>query len=215
MLRAPQKTDLEEIRSRLLDTLPLLEAEAGWYASIFLERKASRSLWANLKQTQLAEQIGLGAVLRVYDGSTLYEQATDALDAASLKIAAQGIVARARASGSTKTSPRPYRPATWAERVARPLDPEILSQIPKNAGPRTPVHFGVRFNEDPFTETPASTFARLRGTVDRCKALAPQAGLTADELSYVLARQTLSEECSIFIDRESNLSQTLFRVALP
>jgi TldD protein len=57
-------------------------------------------------------------------------------------------------------------------------------------------------------------FDRLKGIIARCKELGAQAGFAEKELTYVMARQSFSQEESIFIDRESNLSQTLFRVAL-
>ena len=44
--------------------------------------------------------------------------------------------------------------------------------------------------------------------------LAPAQGLAAEELTYVMARQSTWEEESIFIDRETNMSQMFYRLAL-
>ena len=53
---------------------------------------------ANLKQTNVSEQVTTGAVLRIYNGYTLFEQATDELDPPSLKRLAQEFTQRVAAT---------------------------------------------------------------------------------------------------------------------
>ncbi len=215
MKRAPLSKELETLRSRLPDVLGTLEKNPDWYGSVFLEKKSSKTFSANLKQTQVSDQASFGAVLRIYDGYTMYEQATDEIDSAGLLKTAQALVKRVEsakiAPGLTK---RTYKAKTWKERLSAKLDAELTSQIPPNVTSTTPVHFGIRFEKDPVAEGTESRLTRLKGILDRTQALAPRAGLTSADLTYLLARETVSTEESIFIDRESNISQTLYRVAM-
>ncbi len=215
-MRAPLSADLNPIRETLTQLLPRLELDPDWYASIFFERKAAQNLSANLKATQVSDQVSMGAVLRIYDGYTLFEEATDDLEPGSLQEFADGFASRVKGAPRPAGAPkRPYRPPSWKERLAQGQhEQEILSQLPKEPGPGTRVHFGIAFRKDPKSETVAQTLARLKATVDRFKALAPECGLKPEELTFALARQTYSLEESIFIDRETNMSQTLYRLAL-
>jgi TldD protein len=94
------------------------------------------------------------------------------------------------------------------------LESEISDQIPANVNARTAVHFGIRYAQDPRTIDAGTALANLKNLIDRCRKAAPAAGLNDADLTYVAARQTTAEEDSIFIDPESNLSQTLLRQAL-
>ncbi len=213
--RTPFDPALQPLRDSLPALLPILEAGKDWYGSVYFERKSAQVFAANLKQTNVTDQVSMGVVLRIYDGRTLFEQATDDLAPESLKTTAAAFAKRVAAteapSGAEK---RPYRPATWKERLSAKLDDEILSQIPKSVGASTPVHFGIRFEKDPTGPTTEQRLARLKNLVMRCQALAPEHGLGTNELTFATAREGLSIEESIFVDRESNLSQTLYRVSL-
>src|SRR5207248_6422046 len=92
--RANLSPDLISLRETLAQLLPELEARPDWYGSIYYERKSSKNFSANLKQTQLADQVSAGVVFRIYDGFTLFEQATDELDPAALKQFVAGFVKR-------------------------------------------------------------------------------------------------------------------------
>lgn len=236
--RAQLSKDLIPLRLNLTGILPLLEAnQPDWYGSIYFERKTSKTYTANLKQTQIADEVVTGVVFRIYDGFTLYEEATDELDAEQLKTRA---IAFAKRIAQYKPDPekirRPYRPPTWAERLTPDLasqstsqlpphltggltrelpsglEEEITSQIPKNPTAKTQVNFGIRFSEDPKSLSAATCFQKLKSTIETCKALAPQQELSPNDLTYVASRLSFFEEESIFIDRESNLSQTLYRL---
>lgn len=217
--RAPFSPELQGLRENLKSLIPVLEAKPGWYGSVFFERKASQTYTANLKQTNVADNVSMGVVLRIYDGHTLYEQATDELGAESLKTFAMEFARRVTATPPPAgTELRPYPAVSWKQRLTLPgLDPEIVSQVPKKADGSTPVHFGMRFVEDPrdpSTQGAGRIFEHLKGLLDRCKAGAAQAGLQPSDLSFILARQGLSVEESIFIDRETDMSQTLYRISL-
>ena len=212
--RASLSSDLHALRKFLPTLLPILETKKEWYGSIFLERKASKTFMANLKNTQMTDNVTLGLVLRIYDGYTLFEQATDELSPDALEKFARSFADRVtHAVPSAGATLRAYKPVTWTERMKPSLETEITLQIPRGVTAGTEVHFGIMFNEDP-RQTTSACFDRLKKIVSRCQELAPQAGLKKEELTYAMARQSLSEEESIFIDRESNLSQTLFRVAI-
>ncbi len=106
---------------------------------------------------------------------------------------------------------RPYHPLSWKDRLKANLESEILSQIPNAAGAQTEVHFGIKFKDDPKKWDAARRIQKLKDFVERCKKLAPTVGLKSEELTYVMARSSFWEEESIFIDRETNMSQTLYR----
>lgn len=210
--RASLSQDLQILRKELPNLLPILEKEKGWYGSLFLERKSSQNFMANLKNTQMSDNVSLGIVLRIYDGYTLHEQATDDLDPDSLRGFAQEFAERVSKISHTG-SPRAYQPADWKQRLSAKLETEITSQIPKDVNAQTEVNFGVLIKENPEQST-AETFSRLKSIISRAQELAPKAGLDSKDLTYVMARQGFSREEFIFIDRESNLSQILYRLAL-
>ncbi len=213
--RAPFSNELWPLRNTLEDLLPLLEAKREWYGSIHFERKSSRNFSANLKQTQITDHINTGVVFRIYDGYTLFEEATDELDPHYLKTFVQNFTKRVLAQPSPReVVRRPYQPPTWKERLSSKLENEITAQIPKNVNAKTPVHFGIRYLKDPRALTIAERLKQLREIVDQCKKLAIQCGLDLENLTYASARQAFVEEESIFIDRETNMSQTLYRLSL-
>lgn len=207
--------DLEPLRDSLLQLLPLLEAEPDWYGSIYLERKASKSYSANLKQTQVSDQVSLGVVLRIYNGYTLFEEASDDLEPENLKRLIQGFVKRVHAHQNTAgLAKKVYQPPTWQERLKADLDPEITSQIPKKLTPETHVHFGIRYFEDPHAPSTSDCFQKLKSLISRCQSLSVERGMGPKDLTYVTARQSFAQEDSLFLDRETQMSQTLYRVAL-
>ncbi len=214
-LRAPFRSDLNPLREFLPNLIPILESQPGWYGSLYYERKSVKNHMANLKQTNLSDSLSEGIVLRIYDGYTLFEQASDELDSRALERLATSFAERVAKTvppeGATR---RVYAPPSWTERLKATLDPEIRDQIPAGASARTPVHFGIRYLEGPHALGDAEVFARLKVLMDRVKARAVHAGLTEADLTFLMTRQYFGEEEAIFIDRESNLSQTLYRTAL-
>ncbi|MGK5087302.1 TldD/PmbA family protein [Bdellovibrionota bacterium FG-2] len=213
--RAEFPSDLQALRETLATLPAALEEDPGWYGSVYFERKTSRVLAANLKNTQISDSTTMGAVLRIFNGETLFEQATDELTVESLKTQAKELIARVReADALSKNSRKTYPAPSWKDRLSQKLDPEILSQIPTPLTPATPVHFGIAYQNDPRTPSPSDTFDRLKTILEACKEVAHEVGIDSSDLTYVLARQTVAEEVALFIDREVNMSQTLLRVAL-
>ena len=213
--RAELGADLKLLRRSLPDLLGTLRAVPEWYASIYLEKKAGKTFSANLKQTNVSDSHSEGVVLRVYDGYTLFEQATDQLEPHLLLDEAKKLVARVRAAtypGDLER--RVYRAPTWSERTSGKLDPELLAQLPATLDAKTPVHFGVAYEIDPRTQTTEERLSNLKGVLARMQRLAPQAGLTETDLSFLLARESVSIEEAVFVDSETNLSQTIFRVSM-
>lgn len=210
--RAPLSPDLELLRPKLLEVLGTLEANPEWYASVYFERKSNQSFYANLKKTQLSDSVSSGAVLRVYDGYTLFEQATDQTDPASLLREAKDLVLRVKKSIPCGLK-RVYLPPTWAERTNTKLDLELTSQIPAGVTAKTPVHFGISYAKDPTTIGTETRLTIVKDMIQRVKGLAPKACLNENDLSFIGAREGIAVEESIFVDRESNLSQTLYRIS--
>lgn len=214
--RAPLSEDLLPLRAVLTEIFPILDSEASWYSSLYFERKASKTFAANLKQNQLSDNVTEGVVFRVYDGFTLFEDATDALDADSLRRFATEFVKRVKSSPKAgQLKAQPYVAPSWKDRLSiQNLDPEITSQIPSDVSSRTPVHFGIRFEKNPTLLTAAQTMESLKSLIQDCKSTAPSVGLTDADLTFISARQSFSLEESIFIDRSTLMSQTLYRLSV-
>lgn len=216
MNRAPLSQDLQKLKNELPDLLGILEQKPDWYASVFFERRAGKSFSVNLKQTQVSDVSTQGVVLRIYDGFTLFEQATDQTNSKELEEQAKALVKRvldAQIQNKNLTS-RYYQSPPWTARLSQKLDPEITSQIPKDVSAKTWVHFGIPFQKDPTILSHEDRFQNLQSLMSRCKKLAPQKGLKESDLTYILFREGLAVEESLFIDRESRLSQTLYRVSM-
>ena len=96
--------DIYELATRLADSGHTVLIETGGHRDISkldprvirimdlkcpASRECEKNLWANLKQTQMADQVTSGLAIRLYDGYTLYEQATDDIEPASLLKLAQ------------------------------------------------------------------------------------------------------------------------------
>jgi TldD protein len=76
------------------------------------------------------------------------------------------------------------------------------------------VHFGVRFERDPIAVSTELHLEELKALLARSKEMAVSVGIAAEDLTYSMVRRTVGVEESLSIDREANLSQTLYRVAL-
>lgn len=214
ILRPPLSSDLEEIRPDLVRLVPALEAEPDWYGSVYLQKKVARVASADLKKTDVSEDSTRGVVLRIFDGKTLFESATDHLSQENLRTKVEELVSRVKKAKNSSGDSKVYLPPNWDQRLGAQLDPEILIQIPKNVGAETPVHFGSALLKDPVALGFQEILERLTGILEKCKLKAPEYGLDPNDISFAKARQSLAIEESIFIDRESNLSQTLYRISL-
>lgn len=214
--RAPLSPESQAARPLALSALARMrQALPQAYASVYFERKATRTVSVNPKQTQVGDQVSMGLVLRLYDGFTLFEQATDDLEPASLGRFVDEFCARVRSTPPPAgAQARPYAGASWKERLSQDLDAEIVSQVPADPSPEQPLHFGVRFEIDPLAPPLSAHVERLQGALAKCRAAATQAGLAESDLSYLMARQALATEEAIFIDSQVHLSQTIYRASL-
>lgn len=216
--RAPFSPELTPLREELSSLIPLLEKKPDWYGSVYFERKSTQRFSVDLKKTDVSDSITMGAVLRIYDGNTLFEQATDDLHIDSLKAEASKLVERAENNAHPTSESKPYTPPKWAQRLqpenGKPLDSEITDQIPSDVNASTPVHFGIRYDQDPASLSSQDYLELLKKTLDRVKSLASKNGLDEKEITFAKAAAVFSQDESIFIDRESNLSQNLYRMAL-
>ncbi len=213
--RAGFSSDLQPLRSFLPTLLPVLGKKGDWYPSIWFERKSNRSMSVNLKQTQVSDSFSSGVVLRIYDGYTLHEQASDDLEPSRLRQLAEEFAARVQgAKIHAQAISRPYPCPSWRERLKQVTEKEILDQIGSLPAANQEVHFGVRFQKDPRGLTVEEATVELKALLKRILAIASEEGLPAQELSYALARYSLAEEESLFIDSSVNISQTLLRVAV-
>ena len=215
IMRAPLSEELTALRRQLSEFIPLLEAEPHWYGSLYFERKLSRVYSSNQKQNQATDQLNMGLVLRIYDGYTLFEEATDELDPQHLKSLITSFTQRVRNSEKPRGStPQIYHAPSWHEKLSLKLDPEIRSQIPESVTSHTEVHFGIRFERDPLALSTEDHFKRISEIISQIKEKSKDVGLTQEALTYINVRQSVAVEESFFLDRQTNISQTLYRVAL-
>ncbi|MDD5772362.1 MAG: TldD/PmbA family protein [bacterium] len=210
MKRAVLSGDFKKLRKELSKILPLLEQDPKWHVSVFAEKRASCVYSADLRKTNVSDNMVMGAVLRVYNGYTLFEEAVDDLSIENFQKSAKELVTRVKNSQS-KGQYRPYKTLSWKERLKTKLDPEISSQIPENPGAGTEVHFGISYVQDPAIVTADQRLQKLKDTLVKVQDLALKAGLKKEDITFVVAREGFGFEESIYIDRESNISQAIYR----
>ncbi len=210
--RAELSKESQAILKQLKPLLPRLNQLEGTYASIYYESKSKTTDAVDLKKSTITHDRVQGVVFRIYDGFTLFEEATDELGRDDLESSVDQLLKRVRSQKGSSQTPRPYIAPTWDERLKVTLDPEIRSQIPNNPTPETLVHFGIRYQKNPFLLTDAKRLQSLKDLMTKLNTLSPLAGLSPDDLTYIQIRQLLAREESIFIDQEVTLSQTLFRL---
>ena len=148
----------------------------------------------------------------------MFEEATDNVERGNLESLSKKLVERVqksfeKSSADSALNKRPYTPPNWADRLKEDLESEITDQIPDGADAKTPVHFGVRFSEDPKNQPPADVLKNLAFLLNRAKDLAPDVGLKAEDITFGASRTSTRVEEALFADRESLMSQTLYRVS--
>lgn len=197
--------------------LPEVLAELGrgspdWYCSVFAERRRKKIFKANQRGQNADDNVVEGAVLRIFDGYTLFESACDATEKSVLLTRAQDLVARVKSTPRPSSAPKRYQAPTWAERLRGDFEEELLSQVPKNPSATTPVHFGTP-SAEPLWNNDAGAMAYVKEVLGRMQARA--AGFDAKDPcakpDFVQATMALSEENYLFLDKEVNLSQALLR----
>jgi len=212
--RAPLSSDVEALKPALEEVFQELRsgANSNWYVSVVYEKRQSTTAQANTMKVSLDEDFNEGLVMRVYDGSTMFEEATDELDLKRLKEKAQTLVARARANGIQSETPRYYKSPSWSERLKVSLDSEITSQIPADAQAETWVHFGTRWQkgywqkEGDTLESAKAIFSELKSRDEKLRDQDSAKG--AQMLTGVISAATIQ---FLFIDESVRMSQTLTR----
>tara|TARA_Y100000590_G_scaffold469503_1_gene657418 strand:+ start:334 stop:1893 length:1560 start_codon:yes stop_codon:yes gene_type:complete len=205
--RAPFSPELLEIGNFLKDTiLPILNQPQS-YGSIYLERKKTKRYGCDFKNQTASETDSFGIVLRLYDGVTLHEKATNDFDSKLLETLAHQLVENSKKKWKGKIP-------SWKERLTTELDPEIRSQIPSNPSSADFVHFGIRYQKDPLQSSSKDYFSLLEQVLDRTKKILKKIEWSLDSISYATARGTFRIEETLYLDSEVALSQTLYRTSL-
>lgn len=214
--RAQLNPRLMPVREFLPEILSVLKTgDRDWYCSVFVERRRKKTFKANQKAQTAEDQVLEGAVLRIYDGFTLFESASDRTDKDALLERARALVARVKDSRRPAGQPRFYKAPSWAERLREEFETELRSQIPAYPEPSTPVHFGTPARV-PLWADDAGAMAHVKralAEMQRQAAALPAADPCARP-DFLQVRMTLAEENYLFLDDEVNLSQTLLRNAI-
>lgn len=187
------------------------KCESHWYPSLVLERRHKRDFAINSKSESMNESLLEGAVLRVYDGTSLFEEATCEVEEQSLLELADRLIARVKHQGNGQVN-RAYKPATWQERLSAQLDEEILSQIPADVKPQTWVHFGTA-QDEPLWANNEEVMGEAQKLFDRLQSM--EGKLLADhearQPDFLQTRISLEKSDFVFIDSEVRMSQSLLR----
>ncbi len=211
--RAKLNSDLQGLRGQYAKLVKILEPEnSGWYGSLLVERRHKEEYKANLKGQTKLDSVKAGAVLRIYDGYTLFEQATDSLSPKELERLCHVLVKRAEENPMRVGTVKHYNPPSWEERIHESLEDEIRSQIPSNANSSTEVHFGTN-SRDLLWRDESAAMAHAKSTLSRMKAHSDQlaAGDKAKDPDFMQVGMSLTTEDYLFIDRSVNMSQTILR----
>ncbi|MCC7405095.1 MAG: TldD/PmbA family protein [Bdellovibrionales bacterium] len=206
----PEFNALREAWERVFTYLKS-KSEAHWYPSILIERRHRREFTVNVKAENVHETLTEGTILRIYDGTTLFEEATCEVGESQLMSLVDRFIHRVKAQGSGLVG-RPYSPATWSERLSQKLEEELRSQVPVGVSAQTWVHFGTpqeqllwSKNEEAMTECKA-LFHRLRDMEEKLLADHP-----ARQPDYLQSRISLEKCDFVFVDDETRMSQSLLR----
>lgn len=198
---------LSDKKSVLKQLFANLQKQAGqrFYASVWAEIRSKNSLSQNLNKLDINESNKAGVVLRLYDGQTLFEEATDSFDFDELSQCALNLLERARSLSEVQSQVCAYQPTPWKDRLLEGLDNEIQSQIPKQLNSDTWVHFGTGLHIALFANM---TEASLWVSAEFEKLKIELKDLDADYLGLSLS---LQEDHFIFLDSEVSMTQSLCR----
>lgn len=183
------------------------------YGSIFVERRGSKNFRLANAQKSIDSTATRGVVLRLYDGWTLWESASDQFDLIGLQALAIDLRRKVEARIKTRDGAsgfRPYSGASWSDRLDQPIEPEIRAQIPVNPLPETRVQFAVSVEQDPAAWTDGQQFEVLERLHQQVRDAARSIGL---ELDAFRAATQLSVDEMLFLDPDVQLFQTLPRIS--
>lgn len=206
MKRAKLDPFIESQKSVLTEVFEKLHRLAGenFYASVWSEIRRKKSFIVHRHGQDIKQNETSGIVLRLYDGKTIYEEATDDFDRGNLLQKTQDLVERAQLlkEGNGKCS---YTPTSWRDRLAFPLDEEIRTQVPGQPKNDQWIHFGTRIQEDHFaSDQEAMDWSRNNF-------LEAEKNLQSIKPDFVSFSLSLQEDHFLFLDSAVRMSQTLSR----
>jgi predicted Zn-dependent protease len=214
MVRAQLEPHLEMGKELWVKTFEKLAAgcEADWYPSLVIDRRHKRDFTLNSKSENVSDNLTEGLLLRIFDGATLFEEATHDMNEKSLEQSVDRLLHRVRSQQNPQATRTPYRAATWSERLSQKLENEIRDQIPENPDKNTWVHFGVAQKEELWS-TNEQVMAAAQNIFDHLKKMESHLpeeheGRNPD---FLQARVSLEKCDFIFIDPETRMSQSLLR----
>ncbi|MCB0363355.1 MAG: TldD/PmbA family protein, partial [Bdellovibrionales bacterium] len=155
-----------------------------------------------------------GLILRIFDGVSLFEEAShDFSEASALQLVSR-LVSRVRDQQMDRGEEKPiqYWPPSWKQRLAAKLEPEIWEQIPRGVDAKTWVHFGTpQVHELWKANNEISAFTKEN--FNRLKDLGGEIGdeNPAREPDFIQVKVNLDKSDYIFIDDETRMSQSLLR----
>lgn len=193
-------------------------SDPHWYPSLVVEGRRNRQWTVNSKTETINERWSSGVVVRVFDGVTLFEQATHDLTESGVLQAVSLLVDRVRTQSQSdikkqkgKTQ-KPYLPPTWEERLKRPLEAEILEQIPPSVKSQDWVHFGTP-QELELWSTDKEVMDFSHASFVRLQKMGEQLPLShvAKDPDFIQVQVRLEKLDFVFIDRQTRMSQSLLR----
>lgn len=207
----PEVSALKELCEKTFAALKE-KSQSDWYPSLWLERRDRKSVSVNPKQNSYSGTNEIGLVLRLYNGVTLFEEATDVVNEETARKAVEHLVAKAEAASIESAELRPYQAPTWQERLSANLEPLIKTQVPADVTPTTWVHFSNQVVKDMFSsKEEAMNFAKDNYQ----KLLAHQEGLEeshpAKQPDYQMVMLNLQRDDFVFMDEQVRMSQSLLR----
>ncbi|MCB0415360.1 MAG: TldD/PmbA family protein, partial [Bdellovibrionales bacterium] len=186
------------------------KVEPSWYPSVVLERRHKKQTFVDARSKKLNEELTQGVNIRVFDGQTLVEEATDNIEVNHLKQLVDRLVNRI--SSSSFSSRKEFYVPTWKDRLSMPLEEEILRQIPQNPTSDQWVHFGVpqrqelQKSEKALMDEASSVYRQIKEFQSTLED--SHKGKNPD---FIGTRVSVEELDFLFIDSETRLSQTFYR----
>lgn len=173
------------------------------YVSLVMEKRWNRSFRLDPRSQNLDESKSLGWNLRAFDGRTMFERAGDVFTKEAFSTAIQSL------NQEVQKLHQRYTPPSWSERLKTNLESEITSQVPKEAGPKTWVHFGTRMQVAVPTDN-AQIMQRVKSEYeDIQKDLKNTPSADAPNFVQLLYRFAIEE--FLFLDSSVRMSQSLVR----
>lgn len=210
--RASLSVEVDSLKPGLETAFQVLQSQLGsnYYVSVVFESRRKIVPKVNLQGHQISHEKNEGLILRVFDGTTLFEQACDDLSDESLTTQSELLVNRVQSQSSG--SRNPYQPPSWSQRLHDGLESEILSQVPDGVDSSTWVHFGTRLKKQ-LWETEESMIQEAKDHFNNLRA--EQNELAKNDLAknpqMLLSGLQLETLEFLFIDSSVRMSQTLCR----